>query len=347
MLRFTLISALLLVAGPSCAQEAQTSSRSEAEIDASVRRALDWLKAEQEADGAWESGGFGKATSVTSLAVLAFLACGHTPDEPGPYREAVERGIAYVVENQKPNGLLVSNTSHGPMYCHGISTLMLAEVIGMTGDPELSRRCREALTRAIDLIVRAQAVKKSEDHAGGWRYQPNSVDSDLSVSGWQLVALRAAKDAGCAVPDEPIERAVEYVRRCAVRGGGFSYQAGRGDANNPRTGVGILSLELCGRHEAPESIAGAEYLLAHPPSWSSDYFFYETYYAPSGLFQLGEPYFPPYYAKLVDILLEHQDPNGSWLASNGNDRTGGRAYCTAMAALALAIEYRYLPIYQR
>lgn len=322
-------------------------SYSTAETDAAVRRALEYLKGQQKPDGAWESGGFGKATSVTSLAVMAFLACGHVPGEPGPYREAIERGIGYVVSSQKPNGLLVSNTSHGPMYCHGISTLMLAEVVGMTPDPALAERCRSALARGVDLIVRAQEVKKPAEHAGGWRYQPNSFDSDLSVTGWQVIALRAAKAAGCAVDDGPIDRAVEYVKRCAVAGGGFAYQAGRGDPNNPRTGTGVLALELCGRHEAAEAVAGGEYLLAHPPQWTSEYFFYEVYYCPSALFQLGDRYFGAYYPGLVGVLLGHQERDGSWLAVNGNDRSGGRNYCTAMAVLALAIEYRYLPIYQR
>lgn len=320
---------------------------SNAEIDGAIRRGLEYLKASQKPDGAWESGGFGKATSVTSLAVMAFLACGHVPGEEGRYREAIEKGVAYVVGSQKPNGLLVSNTSHGPMYCHGISTLMLAEVVGMTADPALAARCREALAKAVELIVKAQEVRKPEEHGGGWRYQPNSYDSDLSVTAWQVVALRAAKTAGCSVDDATIGRAVDYVKRCAVSGGGFSYQAGRGDANNPRTGAGILSLELCGTHEAPESIAGAEYLMKHPPQWSSDHFFYEVYYCPNALFQLGDKYFGAYYPRLVSILLERQEGDGSWLSPNGNDRSGGRAYCTATGVLALAVEYRYLPIYQR
>jgi hypothetical protein len=320
---------------------------SNAETDAAIRRALDHLRATQKPDGAWESGGFGKATSVTSLAVMAFLASGHVPGEDGPYREAVEKGVAYVVGNQKPNGMLVSNTSHGPMYCHGISSLMLAEVVGMTPDPDLADRCRTALARAIELIVRAQEVKKTGEHAGGWRYQPNSYDSDLSVSAWQVVALRGAKAAGCAVDDETIRRAIDYVKRCNVSGGGFSYQAGRGDANNPRTGAGILSLELAGDHNAPESLAGAEYLMKHPPQWTSDYFFYEVYYCPNALFQLDDRYFQQYYPRLVSILLDKQEGDGSWLSPNGNDRSGGRAYCTATAVLALAVEYRYLPIYQR
>jgi hypothetical protein len=313
--------------------------------DAAVRRALDYLKSSQKPDGAWESG-FGRATSVTSLAVMAFLAAGHVPGEPGPYREAIEKGVAYVVASQRPNGLLVSNTSHGPMYCHGISTLMLAEVVGMTPDPATADRARDALARAVKLILLAQNLAKNPDNAGGWRYQPTSRDSDLSVSGWQVMALRAAKAAGCTVPSENIDRAIDYLKRCAVPGGGFGYQPG-GGPNNPRTGTGILALEVCGEHLSAEAVAGAEYLVKHPPRWASPYFFYEVYYGSQAMFQVGDAYFRAYYPKLVAILLERQDRDGSWLSGDGNDRAGGRAYCTAMAVLALAIEYRYLPIYQR
>ena len=114
-----------------------------------------------------------------------------------------------------------------------------------------------------------------------------------------------------------------------------------------RTGCGVLALELCGVHGANEALAGAAYLVGHPPRWGSQYFFYEVYYCPQALFQVGEESFRQYYPKLVTILLERQDPDGSWLSSDGGDRSGGRAYCTAMAVLALAVEYRYLPIYQR
>ncbi len=320
---------------------------SSAASDRAVRRALEYLKSTQKPDGGWESGGFGKATSITSLSVMAFLAAGHVPGEPGPYREAVEKGIRYVLAHQKPNGLLTSNTSHGPMYCHGISTLMLAEVTGMSSDPELAEQCRSALARAVDLILKAQDLAKSPSQAGGWRYQPTSRDSDLSVSGWQVMALRAAKSAGCAVPSGQIDKALAYVKRCAVReGGGFGYQPG-GGPNNPRTGTGILALEICGEHLSPEAVAGAEYLLKHPAKWSSDYFFYEAYYCSQAMFQVGDRYFGAYYPRLVAALLEHQDADGSWLSGDGNDRSGGKNYCTAMGVLALAVEYRYLPIYQR
>jgi hypothetical protein len=346
LLLATIIGSLCAVNGgePGYAEPAVRGARAE---DATVHRALDFLKQAQQKDGAWASGGFGPATSVTSLAVMGFLAAGHVPGAPGPYRESIERGIKYVLAHQQPNGLLVARTSHGPMYCHGISTLMLAEIAGMTADTELSARAQMALARAVKLILAAQAVPKNDDHKGGWRYQPNSSDSDISVTGWQLMALRAAKSAGCEVPSSSIDRAVAYLKRCAVKqGGGFGYQP-RGGPNNPRTGTGILALEICGEHLTPQAVAGAEYLLKHPPQWSTPYFFYEVYYCPIAMFQMGDKYFLPYNAKLVAILLEHQQADGSWLSNDGNDRTGGRNYCTAMAVLALTVEYRYLPIYQR
>jgi hypothetical protein len=339
------LACLLVLAAPVLARDAPSTTPPDPRAEEAVRRALDYLKGSQKPDGAWEAS-FGKATSVTSLAVMAFLACGHTPGEPGPYRETIERGIRFVIQSQKPNGLLVANTSHGPMYCHGIATLMLAEVVGMIPDEALAADCRGALVKAVELILKAQNVRKTHDNQGGWRYQPTSRDSDISVTGWQVMALRAAKSAGCAVPSEHIDRAVDYLKRCAVKGGGFSYQPGSGP-NNPRTGVGILALELCGEHLTPEALAGAEYLKKHPPQWSNQYFFYEVYYCPQALFQVGDAYFAEYYPKLVKLLLEHQDPDGSWLSGDGNDRSGGRDYCTAMAVLALAVEYRYLPIYQR
>jgi hypothetical protein len=341
-----LIPALLvlaLAARPVAGQDA--APKSAPDSDRAIRRALDYLKATQTPDGAWEAG-FGKATSVTSLSVLAFLAAGHVPGAPGPYREAVEKGIRYVLAHQKPNGMIVSNTSHGPMYCHGISTLMLAEVVGMSADPALAEQARGALSKAVDLILKAQDLSKGKNHEGGWRYQPTSRDSDLSVTGWQVLALRAAKGAGCNVPSGQIDKALAYVKKCAARDGGFAYQPG-GGPNNPRTGTGILALEICGSHLTPEAVAGAEYLMKHPPRWGNEYFFYEAYYCAQATFQVGDRYFDAYHPKLAAILVERQDKDGSWLSGDGNDRSGGRPYCTAMAVLALAVEYRYLPIYQR
>ncbi len=320
----------------------------EPRVDQAVQRALEYLAAQQEDDGAWVSGKYGRMTSITSLGVMAFLAAGHTPDAPGPYRETIERGIRYVLSQQREAGLLVSQTTYGPMYCHGISTLMLAEVVGMVEDPELASEVRIALARAVDLILAAQDYpgKRAED-IGGWRYRPTSQDSDISVSGWQILALRAARDVGCDVPAESITKALAFIKRCATESGGFVYQPGQGATNNPRTGIGILALEIGQGHLSDEAVAGGDYLVENGPIWSSQHFFYEVYYCSLATFRLGGRTYRSYYPRLIRILLERQDRDGSWLSGDSNDQIGGRNYCTAMAVLALAVEYRYLPIYQK
>ena len=116
--------------------------------DAAVHRRFEFLKRSQQPDGAWVSGGFGPATSVTSLAVMAFLAAGHVPGEPGPYREAIEAAASdtfWRTGNRTDCWSL--RPSHGPMYCHGISTLMLAEVAGMGTDGSFPERTQAALAR--------------------------------------------------------------------------------------------------------------------------------------------------------------------------------------------------------
>lgn len=315
------------------------------QVDQSVVRALGFLAKQQQPSGCWKADSFGEMTSMTSLSIMAFMAAGHVPGE-GPYAAAMQRGIDWVVDHQAPNGLIVHRTSHGPMYCHGISTLMLAEVVGMV-PAEKSERVKQALQRAVKLILEAQDLAKPDGQAGGWRYQPSSRDSDLSVTGWQLLALRAAKNVGCDVPAENIDRAVAYVKRCSVPNHrGFAYQPGSGQTA-VRTGTGILALEICGEHHAPESLGGAAFLLDSPLRYDDAYFFYGAYYCSVGMFQVGGRHWERTRDLLHDLLLPRQAADGSWLATNGSERPVGPVYATSMAVLSLAVEYQYLPIYQR
>lgn len=331
--------------GAAFAQDDTELDAQRKQVDAAIVRALEFLADRQRPSGAWTLQNEGEATSATSLAVMAFLAAGHLPGE-GPYGERIERGIDWVVAQQQPNGMLAVERVHGPMYCHGIATLMLAEVVGMT-DEDSAKPVRAALERAIKLILESQDVNKSRAHAGGWRYQPRSSDSDLSVTAWQLLALRAAKNLGCDVPAESIDRAVEYVKRLAVAdSGGFGYQSPH--APSPvRAGTGILALEICGAHHAPESMAAAEYLLARPLRYNTHYYFYGAYYCSIGMFQVGGKYWDETRETIAVDLVRHQEQDGSWTARTGGERSAGLIYSTSMAVLALAVEYQYLPIYQR
>ena len=288
---------------------------------------------------------YGEMTSMTSLSIMAFMAAGHVPGE-GPYGEQMLKGIRWVIQQQKPNGLIIKQASHGPMYCHGISTLMLAEVLGMV-PAEDAEPVRKALEKAIQLILAAQDVSKARTHAGGWRYLPNSTDSDLSVTGWQLLALRAAKNAGCDVPAENIDRAIAYVVACSVPGHkGFAYQPHHG-GSAVRTGTGILALEICGEHHLPQTLGGADALVRNRLQYHDAYFFYGAYYCSVGMFQVGGKHWDVTRNSIYLQLLAKQNLDGSWTAGNGPERNVGKIYTSSMAVLALAVEYQYLPIYQR
>lgn len=318
-------------------------------IDASINQALLWLNDEQTPSGAWNSGRTGAnraSTAATSLAVMAFLAAGHVPEE-GPYGRTISRGVAWVISQQQQNGLLVGKyRSHGPMYSHGIATLMLAEVSGMVSGDQADR-CEVALERAVKLIVDAQNHPKSRQHSGGWRYQPTSGDSDLSVTAWQLLALRAAKDIGCDIPSGNIDRAIAYIKRLRViRGGGFGYMAGHG-ATVTRSGCGIVALEVCGEHRTEETMAAARFILSRPLNSQEHYFYYGAYYCTVGMYKVGGEEWQAARPILYDTVLNLQHPSGYWRPIQGSERDAGRVYTTSMAILALAIEYGYLPIYQR
>ncbi len=313
--------------------------------DRAIDRALAYLQRQQDADGAWRGGpGNAKNPAITSLCVMAFLAAGHVPGE-GRYGTTLEKGIGWVLKEQQPNGLIVSQGQGGhEMYHHGIATLMLAEVAGMTGARQ-GEEVRKKLEKAVALILKAQRTTPGSHH-GGWRYHLSPVDrplSDISVTGWQVMALRAAKNLGCDIPAERIDWAVAYIRRCYdPASGGFRYYPG-GQVTTGCTGTSILALELCGKehHRSTEALKAGAYLIKHPLSWNQGHFFYSVYYCSQATFQLGGNYWSFFKPRLHRMLLDHQQADGSWLGAYG------RNYCSAMAVLALAVDYRFLPIYQR
>jgi hypothetical protein len=232
------------------------------------------------------------------------------------------------------------------MYAHGIATLMLAEVAGMT-DNALADRCRESLTKAVRVILASQSVRKDRHNAGGWRYQINSNDSDLSATGWQLLALRAAKNLGCDVPAEQIDVAVDYVKRCATRGNrGFGYQPGSAPTST-MTGTGILCMEICGVHHAEETLGAAQFLQQKPLQPDQEWFYYGVYYCTIGMFQVGGESWGRAKPHLIPMLLNLQTEGGSWHGRQGQEKGLGTVYATSLAVLALSAEYQFLPIYQR
>jgi Prenyltransferase and squalene oxidase repeat len=312
-------------------------------MDRAIDRALEFLANTQDrSDGSWK-GGPTRSPAITSLAVMAFLSAGHVPGE-GRYGNTIEKGVRWVLKAQQPNGLIASEGGH-EMYHHGIATLMLAEVAGMT-EGKLAKEIRDKLEKAVAVILKAQRGGTAQDR-GGWRYTVlgtgSGKDSDISVTGWQIMALRAAKNLGCDVPADNIDRAVDYIKRCQDKAtGGFCYMPG-GQLTIPCTGTSILALEICGKglHRSPEVLKAGAHLLKHPLRWGQAHFFYGIYYCSQATFQLGDNYWNFFRPRLHEALLRNQTSTGSWGGEHGPN------YSTAMGVLALTVEYRFLPIYQR
>ncbi len=293
---------------------------------ASIDAALKYLAARQNDDGSWDEGSYGRPTASAALAGLAFMSDGHMPGR-GAYGENVSKALDYVLASAQPNGLLEYGAPHYAMYSHGYATLFLAEAWGMTARSDI----RDKLKSAVDLIVRTQ------NREGGWRYEPKVADADISVTIVQIVALRAAANAGIAVSRDTVDNAVEYLRKCAQRDGGFSYQAGSGQSGYPRSGGALVCFALTGNYAAPEIPGAVHYLQANRRYRGGNYF-YGQYYAAQGMHLVAPHDWPDWYGFITGDLKARQSADGSWDSS---------AYSTAMGALVLTIPNGYLPLYQR
>ncbi len=328
-------------------------------VDDALRRATQFILGQQDGDGAiWEKEDkhMRNQVAMSSLSLLALASLGHQPADETPEGHAMRRALGYVLspEKQDADGYFGA-TDGSRMYGHGITTLMLAEMLGMgvdeTQDKLILAKCR----KAVDLILRAQRVPKSESNRGGWRYNPDTGDSDMSVTVWQTMALRAAKNAGMDVPREAIDDAVRYIKRGyepdnsrtgGVPLGGFGYM-GRGREFST-TAEGLLALQVCGEYEAEEVAGSAERLFREGPIKTGErWFFYSTYYYATGMYQRGGKYAEQARHNVDESLVPLQSAAGSWEGVGGEERQGGKIYATCLAVLSLAVKNHYLPIYQR
>ena len=342
-MRFLPVHLLFFATLGLCAQEPADPVFAEwrERVDPAVESALEYLARVQRDDGSYPES-YGDSTGIPALAGMAILSKGHLPTE-GPYVVTLNKCIDFVLEHQRDNGLFEKgNAGSGPMYAHNISTLFLSEVSGMV-DPARQEKIAGALPMALKLILKAQAVKKDERHQGGWRYHPGSTDSDTSCSGWALMALRSAKLNGAAVTDDAIADAVAYLARHQDKKEGHFGYMDRSDHARSLTGMGLLCLELCGKHGSPETVSAADYVMKTFRDLPGDQFeFYGNYYNAQGTFQIGGRYWTEYANWMYETYLKKQQDDGSW-----NSREAGRIYGTTMMVLAFTVPYRQLPIYQR
>jgi hypothetical protein len=304
---------------------------------AAVQKGLRFLAGLQNDDGSFGRGRFAKHVGITALCGLAFMADGNLPGR-GPYGEVVRKALDFVLSHATETGLLATENSHGPMYGHGFATLFLGEVFGMS--PE-DGRVRDALVRAVDLIV------NSQNEEGGWRYNPVPYDADVSVTICEVMGLRSARNAGIKVPRETIDRAITYVRGCQNGDGGFRYMTSMGTSAWPRTAAGVASLFYAGIYSDDSIDRGLQYLLATAAPhgegpMSEAHYFYGHYYAVQCMYLAGGERWSAWWPLIRDELVQRQSDDGGWM-----DYQWGSAYSTAMGLIVLQMPNRYLPIFQK
>jgi len=332
-----------LIATHARADEASDAlAKQEDQSELAVDKALGFLAKQQLADGSFQAAQY--KTAVTSLSIMAFLSKGYTPGD-GPYGDVINKGIDYVLSTIAKDGKLVPE-QYVSTYVHAINTLMLSEVSGMVNKP-LQEKIDKVLPQCLKALLTAQQVRRGNPkQQGGWRYGPTSTDSDLSCTGWALMSLRSARNNGAAVPKDAIDQAVTFIMNTKGPNGEFFYQPGGG--GGVTTQVGLLCLELCGKHKDPACLAAGDHVLKTlPKTYGEGFFYYGLYYASQGMFQLGGTYWDNYAKFQYDLMLPKQNPDGSWPLSSAAEQGAGICYSTSMSVLTLSVSFRQLPIYQR
>lgn len=297
-----------------------------AQVETMYERGLRYLVTTQTEQGNWADNS-GAEPGVVGLAIISMLAHGEDPNH-GPYAAPIRKALTYILKQQnETNGYIGTS-----MYNHGFATLALAEAYGTVDHPGLA----EALKKAVALILSAQ----TRSQQNGWRYTPDSRDADVTVSGCQMVALFAARNAGIPVPDEALKKGLAYLAQCRGTDGGYGYTSAAG-AKPTLTAIGSLCLSLA-KEKDGEGYKASLAFLRNQLNYRDRYYpYYFEYYMSQALFHADEATWNEWNALNIRYLAAAQSPDGSWPGNKGN------SFNTAAALLSLALNYRFLPIYEK
>ncbi len=307
-------------------------------------RGLKYLADTQAEDGSWRGGQQGPG--VTGLCLMCFLASGEDPNF-GLYSNNVRQAVRSIIRDQNASTGYLGNS----MYHHGFGTLALAEAYGAVdertlwpeGQGEEARGGKRSIGAALELAVRAAVTSQKNNPFGAWRYSPEANDADTSVSGAVLVGLLAARNAGIEVPDESIDRGVAYYKSMTSDSGQVAYAGGMGgfDESPARIAIGTLIYAVSRRKDLPQFKATLEHMTQNLEAPPGPYLEYARYYQAQALFQGDVEAWEKWNRLLVRTLKESQQADGSFQGQFGPELG------TSMSLLALALNYRFLPIYER
>ena len=310
-------------------------------------KALWWLAKVQNPDGSW---GTKHKGGLTGLALLTFLAHGETQTSKH-FGKTVKTAIQWLMKDP------MTKKGKHESYDHAIKTYALSEAFAMTGVSMIEAKMNEGIRIIVD-----------NQHEGGafdYGYSKNQSRQDVSLSGWNFQALKAAYGAGCEEKglQEAIYKAIEWLKGCSDADVSFNYVVKDNDFDGAKKerqpsmrAVGALCLQLFGEGHykglqdeikkiATDDIQKIDWQQA--PEFS----LYGWYYATQTMFQHGGTYWKSWNRKFQKTLTENQSKEGYWdypnlhrgVAGHFSNVTGERIYATTLCGLMLTVYYRYLP----
>jgi Prenyltransferase and squalene oxidase repeat len=297
-----------------------------AQVELIYDRGLQFLAKSQTESGSWNDSG-GAEPGVVGLCVASFLAHGQDPNN-GPYAKNIRLGIDYILSKQNEKNGYIGDS----MYNHAFASKTLAEAYGVLDNPKIA----PALKKAVELIISAQKKNRS----GGWRYTPDDKEADTTVTGCQMVTLFAARNAGLGIPDEVLKKGLAYLATNRAKDGSYGYTSSSG-GKPTLTAIGSLCLSLAKDRESKGFQASLTYLKKNMDYRDRYYPYYFEYYMSQALFHADETAWKEWNTRNIRYLATIQAPEGSFPGSQG------ASFNTAGALLSLALNYRFLPIYEK
>ena len=333
------------------------------QCEEAVVKSLRWLKKQQNGNGSWGEGQF--RASMTGISLLAYLAHCETPLSE-EFGENVLKGISFLVDLGMKNPVISEQPALKEIcYDHAVATYALCEAYTFCKQMDIPSiaNLEKVVIKAVDRIIDAQCPN------GGWAYSYNNKinpDIDLSVTGWNVQALKAAEHGGIRPTKGEIRtalrKAASYCRKCGKPDGLFTYmQEGREDATARPSlvGVGVLSLQMCGNGSDSTARKGLDWMLKNtnqPFNWKANNTssnLYQHYYGVQAAMNRGGDVWKAYNRAFRDSTLGAQASDGSF-APNGFPGPGGlvntnggsindKIYRQCLATLMLEVYYRFLP----
>lgn len=308
--------------------------------EAAVKKGLEFLATQQNDDGSFGNKYY---AGMTGLSLLAFLGHCETP-ESARYGDLVVQATLYLMKQSMDNKGLITNgdKGHHEAYEHAIATYALCELYSMTKESgKAIPRLDSVINKAVGIIVDEQTPM------GGWPYLGTKID-DMSVSGWNIQALKAAYTTGLKMigVNYALDRAVkDYLPKIQDKEGAFKYNPDYQMGEATLTGAALLAFQNWKGKDSKEYDKGFRYLRRKYQNPSPGAYYYAPYYNTQVFFIHGGEAWEDYNRKFAPKLLDAQNEDGSWLRNGigGYAPEDSLLTNTTWAILTLEVYYRYLP----